>query len=92
MNKLKAHVYDVAVKPVKMDIEQEKQREYADAEIGVIKPYGLGTVLENDIEIKEKVEDAVVQKHINQGIEDDVHNQGATPGRHRENTKPKRVV
>lgn len=93
MNRLKAHFYSVGVKPIPMDIESDKSRQYADAEIGVIKPYGLGNILEDDIEIKEKIEDAVVQQHINQGIEqDDVRNQSPAPRRYRGNVKPKRMA
>lgn len=92
-NKLRSQVYDVDVKPVKTDIEEDVKREYAeDGQIkiqtkvkvtdsidikesaeskadGKIKPYGLEA--DNgayDVEVKEKVETAVIQEHIDKAI------------------------
>lgn len=88
MKGLKAHVYDVEIKPVKMNVEPEQVRMYAeDGKIrvqtkvrvvdsvdikqtaesvadGKIKPYGLDTDAGYDIEVKEKIEDAVIEQHI----------------------------
>lgn len=92
MKGLKAHVYDVEIKPVKMNVEPEQVRLYAeDGKIrvqtkvrvvdsvdikqtaestadGKIKPYGLETDAGYDVEIKEKVEDTVIQQHIDKEI------------------------
>ena len=90
--KLKTQVYDVEIKPVKMTVEAEQVRAYAeDGKIcvqtkvkvtdsidikesaeakadGKIKPYGLDTPDGYDVEVKEKVEPAVVQEHIEKAI------------------------
>ena len=72
MNRLKAHVYDVEIKPVKMDVECEKTRIFSDSEIGHVDPYGLKPTVKEDIEIKNKIEPSVIKQHINQEIEKNV--------------------
>lgn len=91
-NKLRSHVYDVDINQVKMNIEPEQVRLYAeDGKIsiqtrvkvtdsvdiketaesvadGKIKPYGLDTPAGYDVEIKEKVEPAVIQEHVDSAI------------------------
>ena len=90
--KLKTQVYDVEIKPIKMTVEPEQVRMYAeDGKISVqtkvkvtdsvdiketaeaiadgkIKPYGLDTPDGYDVEVKEKVEESVVQEHIEKAI------------------------
>lgn len=91
--KLKTQVYDVEIKPIKMTVEPEQVRMYAeDGKISVqtkvkvtdnidtkeiaettpygkIKPYGLDADTgAYDVEVKEKVEPAVVQEHIEKAI------------------------
>ena len=91
-NRLRSFTYDVAVKPVKMSIEQENKHEYTEDEtikvstkvnvsdtvdikqtveaqdVGKIKPYGLDTDAAYDVEVKEKVEDTVIQEHIEKAV------------------------
>lgn len=47
-----------------VDIKQSTECEYA----GKIKPYGLDTDAAYDVEVKEKVEPAIIEQHIDEAI------------------------
>ena len=81
VSRLRAQVYDVTVKPVKMDVESEKTRSFSDSEIGHIDPYGIKPTVVEDIEIKNKVEPAVIKQHIDEEIEKHVVSDKSTTSR-----------
>ena len=70
--RLNAAVYDVSVENHKIPIVEEPATKRVRDEDGIIKPYGLGEKLENDIEVPETVSQATIEQLADKIIGDDI--------------------